>query len=308
MGVARSCGTSSFRDRIGTQHDRLAQYRSQLAQTRVIIGEEPFHLHQHMRHRRALVPPQDHRVRRQAGRGQRRGQAGAADIQVQLPTQTERSRSLASGGVVASTKACTPGAPSGRGAQNGSRATTYMRGCSFCSMPVHQASRAVSVSDGIGITATAAEPRLTSAIAWAARPIRMQRRQHAEMLARHLGEPVPAVRLDTPPPRTVPCMAVVPASISRHMRTSVCGGRPPLCCRSSRRMIEASRPGRYGAALAGFCHLFHDLRPLDQQRVQGVIDAVQFGTQAGEAARPAILRRWLLVRRRGGGRRRVDWN
>ena len=63
-----------------------------------------------------------------------------------------------------------------------------MRGSSFCSSAVHQASRGASVSDGSGSTATVARPALTSAMAWAGLRWLRQRRQRAEMLARELGE------------------------------------------------------------------------------------------------------------------------
>ena len=48
--------------------------------------------------------------------------------------------------------------------------------------------------------------------------------------------------------------------------------------------------GTIGAALAGARHLLHHPRTLYQQRVERIVDPIQFGAQRGEAARPAILR------------------
>ena len=60
-----------------------------------------------------------------------------------------------------------------------------------------------------------------------------------------------------------------------------------------------------GAALAGARHPLHHSRALHQQRVQRVVDPIEFGAQRSEAARPAILRWWFL-RRGGGSGRRVE--
>ena len=187
----------------------------------------------------------------------------------------------------ATTSACTVGAPSGRGAQNGSRATTWIaaRGCS--SAVRHQ----VSVSDGSGSTATDAAPADSSAIACAGLPctrsgVSAPKCSRASWVIGAAGMRI-AHRQREPALHAGWCR---PASRARCGQMA-CGGSEPAWRASSRRMIDASRPGRSAARLP-------DRATSSTTRARCISRSWIASSMRSSAARSPA--RWVLVRSASG--------
>ncbi len=173
------------RDGVGAQHDRRAQHVvGQRGQPGIVVRHEAGHVHQHLRHRppgsrRSTVSPASNPAAASACASRARLMSSATSS-----PSSERSAPLGSGGAAHDHSACTCGAPSGRGAQNGSRATTWMRGSSLCSSAVHQAAAGGLVLGRHRQHGGGGAPGADLADRLRRRAVDAQRRQRAEMLPR----------------------------------------------------------------------------------------------------------------------------
>ena len=256
LGTRARRGHAAAPDRhgIGAQHHRPAQQRPAC---RAAGRRRPRSPPPRPAHARPARPGRGAAMTiagREAGRGQRGGQPGAADVLLQLqPEQRPVAARWHPAATAATTSACTVGA-----ALRPRRPERQPRHHVDARLVLLQ-QRGPPASLGSSPTAAAARrprrpPALTSADRLGRAAMRAQRRQRAEMLAGELGIPAAPGPARTPPARSRPASPWCRPAARARCAYSACARQRALVARQQAADDRGLPPGPQRAALAGARH------------------------------------------------------